>query len=268
MTYAEFWQPLKSLYDEGEARAIAQMVMELHFGLTMADILCGRMADETELRRVQQRLLQGEPVQYVLGKAEFCGRLFRVAPGVLIPRPETQELCQWILSASAPSRILDIGTGSGCIACTLAAAWPTAAVTAWDVSADALAIARENARLGNVSVSFEQVDIFQPRTSEWDLIVSNPPYICEKERVSMDRHVLDHEPSIALFVPDDDPLLYYRAIAQYARRSLVTGGRLFFEINPLYVAELEAMLSTMSFCDIETRNDQFGKPRMIKAIQP
>jgi len=277
MTYAEFWQPLTAIYDAGEARAIAQMVMELHFGLTMADVLCGRMGDKTEMRRIQQRLLTGEPVQYVLGEAEFCGRLFHVAPGVLIPRPETQELCQWMIatlrSYPTPLSILDIGTGSGCIACTLAAEIPEADVTAWDISETALAMARENAKRTNVHVSFRQVDALQlpanpvPPATHYDLIVSNPPYICERERTAMAPNVLDHEPPLALFVPDDDPLLFYRAIADYARKSLKPGGSLFFEINPLYTQELQALLRAMSYQTIETRNDQFGKPRMIRAIQ-
>ena len=277
MTYAEFWQPLTAIYDAGEARAIAQMVMELHFGLTMADVLCGRLGDEPEMRRIQQRLLTGEPVQYVLGETEFCGRLFHVAPGVLIPRPETQELCQWMIatlrSYPTPLSILDIGTGSGCIACTLAAEIPEADVTAWDISETALAIARENAKRTNVHVMFRQVDALQlpanpvPPATRYDLIVSNPPYICERERTAMAPNVLDHEPPLALFVPDDDPLLFYRAIADYARKSLKPGGSLFFEINPLYTQELQAFLRAMSYHTIETRNDQFGKPRMIRAIQ-
>ena len=277
MTYAEFWQPLTAIYDAGEARAIAQMVMELHFGLTMADVLCGRLGDEPEMRRIQQRLLTGEPVQYVLGEAEFCGRLFHVAHGVLIPRPETQELCQWMIatlrSYPTPLSILDIGTGSGCIACTLAAEIPEADVTAWDISETALAIARENAKRTNVHVMFRQVDALQlpanpvPPATHYDLIVSNPPYICERERTAMAPNVLDHEPPLALFVPDDDPLLFYRAIADYARKSLKPGGSLFFEINPLYTQELQALLQAMSYHIIETRNDQFGKPRMIRAIQ-
>ena len=277
MTYAEFWQPLTAIYDAGEARAIAQMVMELHFGLTMADVLCGRMGDKTEMRRIQQRLLTGEPVQYVLGEAEFCGRLFHVAHGVLIPRPETQELCQWMIatlrSYPTPLSILDIGTGSGCIACTLAAEIPEADVTAWDISETALAMARENAKRTNVHVMFRQVDALQlpanpvPPATRYDLIVSNPPYICERERTAMAPNVLDHEPPLALFVPDDDPLLFYRAIADYARKSLKPGGSLFFEINPLYTQELQALLQAMSYHIIETRNDQFGKPRMIRAIQ-
>ena len=281
MTYHELWRPLTAVYDEREAQAVARMVLEVHFGLTMAEVLCGQMPDERELRQIQQRLLAGEPVQYVIGEAEFGGRRFCVAPGVLIPRPETYELCQWVIEEleergerreereeKREERILDIGTGSGCIACTLAAELPEAEVTAWDISEDALAIARENAKRTHVHVSFELVDVLHsPPISRYDLIVSNPPYICQQEAEAMEHHVLDHEPHQALFVPDDDPLLFYRAIAQYGSHALTPGGSLFFEINPLYANELETLLSTMSYHDIEIRNDQFGKPRMIKATR-
>ena len=266
MSYEELWKPLTKLYDAREAKAIARLVLEERFGLTMADVLCGKTGDDAVLRHIQQRLLQGEPVQYVLGVAEFGGRQFRVAPGVLIPRPETLELCQWVEEERGIT-ILDIGTGSGCIACTLAAELPEAQVTAWDISEAALSVARENAKRTNVHVSFEQVDALNiPLTPDkWDIIISNPPYICERERAAMERHVLDYEPSLALFVPDDDPLLFYRAIADYARQSLTAGGSLFFEINPLYAEQLQSLLSSMSYHHIEVRDDQYGKPRMIKA---
>ena len=295
MTYQELWRPLTAVYDQREAQSVARMVLEMRFGLTLADVLCGQMPDECELQPIQQRLLAGEPVQYVIGEAEFGGRRFRVAPGVLIPRPETYELCQWVSNrgerreergekidnrgerreerGEKEERILDIGTGSGCIACTLAAELPEAEVTAWDISEEALAIARENARRTQVHVSFEQVDILDPRLiaaspqNRYQVIVSNPPYICQKEQATMERPVLDHEPHLALFVPDDDPLLFYRAIARYASLSLTPGGSLYFEINPLYATELSALLSAMSYHDIALKNDQFGKPRMIKATR-
>ena len=281
MTYQELWRPLTAVYDLREAQSVARMVLEMRFGLTLADVLCGQMPDECDLRPIQQRLLAGEPVQYVIGEAEFGGRRFRVAPGVLIPRPETYELCLWVSNrgerreerGEKGERILDIGTGSGCIACTLAAELPEAEVTAWDISEEALAIARENARRTHVHVLFEQADILDPRLiaaspqNRYQIIVSNPPYICQKEQATMERHVLDHEPHLALFVPDDDPLLFYRAIARYASLSLTPGGSLYFEINPLYATELSALLSAMSYHDIALKNDQFGKPRMIKATR-
>lgn len=270
MTYEAFWRPLTQSYETGEAKAIAQLVFEVRYGLTMADILCGKTGNETELRHIQERLLQGEPVQYVLGMAEFGGRQFLVKPGVLIPRPETYELCQWCLPAEAcgwRGHVLDIGTGSGCIACTLAAEMPKAEVTAWDISEAALNVARENAKRTNVHVSFEQVDVLNisPTPRTWDLIVSNPPYICEQEREAMECNVLEHEPQEALFVPDDNPLLFYRTIAEYGQEALKHGGWLYFEINPLYANDMQHLLSMMSYHDIEIKEDQFGKQRMIRA---
>jgi release factor glutamine methyltransferase len=167
--------------------------------------------------------------------------------------------------------LLDIGTGSGCIAITLAAEMPEAEVTAWDISAEALSVACENAKRTHVHVSFEQVDILHlpssviHLTSAFDLIVSNPPYICNKERATMEANVLEHEPHTALFVPDDDPLLFYRAIAQYASTALKPGGWLYFEINPLYAKPLRDMLNMMLYHDIEIKEDQYGKQRMIRA---
>jgi len=201
---------------------------------------------------------------------------------VLIPRPETEELCQWIVGSeqrkviSDKYSILDIGTGSGCIACTLAAEMPEAEVTAWDISEEALKIARENANHNNVHVTFEQVDVLNlpsplpfggGRGEAVSLIVSNPPYICNKERDAMETNVLEHEPHTALFVPDDDPLLFYRAIAQYGQSALKDGGWLYFEINPLYADYMQRMLSMMSYHDIEIKEDQYGKQRMIRACR-
>lgn len=272
MTYEEFWRPLTQVYEQSEAKAVAQLVYEQHFHLSLADVLCGRTGDKAELHQIQQRLLQGEPVQYVLGLAEFGPHVFHVAPGVLIPRPETYELCRWILQSTGgqpPCAILDIGTGSGCIACTLAAALPEAEVTAWDISEEALNIARENAKRTHVHVSFTQADVLNLQDivnrERWDMVVSNPPYICQNERTAMEQNVLDHEPDIALFVPDDDPLLFYRAIAEYGQKALKPDGWLYFEINPLYADDTQQMLSMMSYHDIEIREDQYGKQRMIRA---
>ena len=276
MTYKELWQCLTKVYDEGEAKAIARMTYEERFGLTLSDIYLGKdtqlSADnQTELEEIAKRLLQGEPIQYVLGQADFCGRTFLVNEYVLIPRPETEELCHWITSQRVcpPVRLLDIGTGSGCIAITLAAEIPQAEVTAWDISAEALEVARKNAKRANVHVSFEQVDVLNSQLSivncPFDLIVSNPPYICNKECEAMEPNVLEHEPHTALFVPDDDPLLFYRAIAQYGQTALKDGGWLYFEINPLYAQDICDMLCAMRFCRIEIKEDQYGKQRMIRA---
>ena len=285
MNYNELWRQLTQIYDEGEAKAIARMTYEERFGLTLSDIYLGKdtqlSADnQAELQEITKRLQHGEPIQYVLGHADFCGRTFLVNEHVLIPRPETEELCLWMVSEVRGERgevrdysTLDVGTGSGCIAITLAAEIPQAEVTAWDISAEALEVARENARRNNVHVSFEQVDVLNisltsslsPLTSEYDFIVSNPPYICNKERATMECNVLEHEPHTALFVPDDDPLLFYRAIAQYGQTALKAGGWLYFEINPLYAQDMCDMLSVMSYHDIETKEDQYGKQRMIRA---
>ena len=279
MTYQQLWCRLVPIYGEGEAKAIARTVYEQCYGLTMADLCMGRDADlpAEELETMAERLERMEPVQYVTGLADFCGRSFLVDERVLIPRPETEELCQWIIAEVTDNRLasdrlsmLDIGTGSGCIAITLAAAWPQATVTAWDMSEDALQVAAENARRQGVSICFEQQDALHPNasgSSKYDLIVSNPPYICHKESTSMERNVLDYEPHTALFVPDDDPLLFYRAIAQYACSALHDGGSLYFEVNPLYVNDLQKMFSMMSYHDIKTQYDAYGKTRMIRAIR-
>ena len=285
MNYNELWHLLAQRYDEGEAKAIARMTYEVRFGLTFSDLCLGKDTqlsadDQTELEEIAQRLSQGEPIQYVLGQTGFCGRFFIVNEAVLIPRPETEELCRWIAESekrkviSDKCSILDIGTGSGCIAITLAAEMLGAGVTAWDISKDALEVARENAKRTGVHVSFEQVDalhltsdILHQTSGVFDLIVSNPPYICNKERETMETNVLEHEPHTALFVPDDNPLLFYRAIAQYGLTALKTGGWLYFEINPIYAGTLADLLSKMSYHDIEIKEDQFGKRRMIRGCK-
>jgi release factor glutamine methyltransferase len=273
MTYRQLWQRLVPVYGEGEAQAIARLIYEVRYGLTLSDLLMGRDSSvpQDELEQIAIRLERQEPVQYILGQADFCGRMFVVNKHVLIPRPETEELCQWIIAADA-AHILDIGTGSGCIAITLAAEMPKAEVTAWDISEEALKVAKENAKRTSVHVKFEQVDalhltsdICHQTSDAFDLIVSNPPYICNKERETMEANVLEHEPHTALFVPNDDPLLFYRAIAQYGQTALKEGGWLYFEINPLYAEPLQDMLSKMSYHDIEIKGDQYGKQRMIRA---
>jgi release factor glutamine methyltransferase len=183
-------------------------------------------------------------------------------------------LCRWIISEFRDESlefrdcsILDIGTGSGCIAITLAADLPKAEVTAWDISGEALQVARENAKRLHFNVIFELADALNtPLDHErWDVIVSNPPYICNKEREAMEQNVLDYEPHTALFVPDDDPLLFYRAIAEYGNKALKSDGWLYFEINPLYAEPLRELLSAMSYQDLEIKNDQYGKQRFIRA---
>ena len=317
-TYQQLWQSLTPLYDAGEAQAIVRTVLDVKYGMTLTDIICGKVNEisadeERKLEEIIIRLQKGEPVQYVLGEADFAGRPFHVEPGVLIPRPETAELCQWIeedmieksivSSGDSPQAtddaklILDICTGSGCIAITLGLNIPNSEVTGWDISEDALRIAQGNVEMmeaGNVRIEHQDAlalpkaaetdnekmkgnddkEVVKPKgeaktpsTPKWDLIVSNPPYICEKEKADMEKNVLEHEPSLALFVPDEDPLKFYRAIAEYASSALKSGGALYFEINPIYEKETRKMLLKLDFKDIETKEDAFGKKRMMRAIK-
>lgn len=276
MTYRELWRTLEPLYGNGEARAITDYVLDVCFGLSKADILCGAVDEMTaektaELNKIFGHLMEGEPVQYVLGRAEFSGRWFNVRPGVLIPRPETEELCAWITAdskASGSPKMLDIGTGSGCIAITLQLDMPESKVTAWDISADALDVARENAQLLGANVNFVRQDALNAKPEgEWDVIVSNPPYICEKEKKDMAVNVLEHEPHTALFVPDTDPLLFYRAITRLAVQTLSKGGRLYFEINPIYADDTCRMMRAEGMTAVELRSDMYGKQRMAKGVK-
>lgn len=298
MTYNQLWKRLTAIYNEREAQAIVRTVLDALFGMSLTDICLGKVTqlsadDTTRLEKIMQRLEKSEPVQYVLGAEWFAGRLFDVAPGVLIPRPETEDLVKWACDeakekekednskeergkeekevskkgeeAPHPS-ILDIGTGSGCIAITVALALPQARVTAWDISTDALTIAAGNAHRLGASVRFEHQDALNAPDDEerWDVIVSNPPYICDRERADMSDNVLSYEPELALFVPDNDPLLFYRAIAHYASKALKPGGRLLFETNTAYAHEVAQTMANEGFTAIEVRNDCFGKPRMVK----
>ena len=278
-TYQQFWQSLTPLYDAGEAQAIVRTVLDVEYGMTLTDIICGKVNElssdeERNLEEIITRLQNGEPVQYVLGEADFAGRTFHVEPGVLIPRPETAELCQWIeeevssLEADERKQILDICTGSGCIAITLGLNIPNSEVTGWDISEDTLRIAQGNVEMlkaGNVRIEYQDALMLPKAAETADIIVSNPPYICEKEKADMEKNVLEHEPSIALFVPDEEPLKFYRAIAEYASSALKSEGALYFEINPIYEKETREMLEELGFKDIETKEDAFGKKRMMKA---
>lgn len=298
MTYNQLWKRLTTIYNEREAQAIVRTVLDALFGMSLTDICLGKVTqlsadDTTRLEKIMQRLEKSEPVQYVLGAEWFAGRLFDVAPGVLIPRPETEELVKWTCDEAKEKEkednskeergkeekevskkgeevphpsILDIGTGSGCIAITVALALPQARVTAWDISTDALTIAAGNAHRLGASVRFEHQDALSAPDDEacWDVIVSNPPYICDKERADMSDNVLSYEPELALFVPDNDPLLFYRAIARYASKALKPGGRLLFETNTAYAHEVAQVMADEGFTAIEVRNDCFGKPRMVK----
>lgn len=219
-----------------------------------------------------ERLKKHEPIQYILGHCDFCGHTFKVTLDTLIPRPETSELVEWIAEEQKGSKvnILDIGTGSGCIAISLSCKLPGCNIAAWDISSGALAVAEENNRSNGSEVTFSQVDIlaYQPQCEMFDIIVSNPPYIKENERKSMEANVLDWEPHTALFVPDNDPLLFYRAIAEKALVMLTPGGALYFEINRAHGAETVEMLQSLGYRKTELRKDLAGNDRMIKAIRP
>lgn len=284
MTYSEIWHRIATSYEDGEARAIARILIEELFGLSYTDIVCGDTdqlsADNTlRLDTAVRRIEQGEPLQHVLGYADFCGNHFGVNASVLIPRPETE----WLVdegerlmngaSNAAPSaqkRILDIGTGSGCIAISLKLRLGEAYVEAWDISEEALRTAESNAKALKAEVAFCKRDALRAEESvaPWDLIVSNPPYICDSERADMDDNVLLHEPHTALFVPDDDPLRFYRAIARYALRSLSNGGSLLFECNTRYAEATGEMMREMGFEDVTVNDDCFGLPRFVKGSSP
>lgn len=284
MTYSEIWHRIATSYEDGEARAIARILIEELFGLSYTDIVCGATdqlsADDTlRLDTAVRRIEQGEPLQHVLGYADFCGNHFGVNASVLIPRPETE----WLVdegerlmndasnaAPSAPKRILDIGTGSGCIAISLKLRLGEAYVEAWDISEEALRTAESNAKALKAEVAFCKRDALMAEESvaPWDLIVSNPPYICDSERADMDDNVLLHEPHTALFVPDDDPLRFYRAIARYALRSLSNGGSLLFECNTRYAEATGEMMREMGFEDVTVNDDCFGLPRFVKGSSP
>lgn len=268
--------------EAGEARAVALLLMEKICGMDTAAALLapadwGRedgshVEEGKRLSEAVDRVANGEPVQYVLGEADFCGMALHVEKGVLIPRAETEELARWAAEDSKAKHVLDIGTGSGCIAVALARMLPEAQVEAWDVSDVALRIARGNACDQNVRVLFRHVDVLKEGEAEaerltgtMDTIVSNPPYICHEEAADMEANVLDHEPHLALFVPDDDPLLFYRQIARLALTMLRKDGRLFFEINRRFGKETADMLAKMGYREIIMRQDQFGNDRMILA---
>ena len=324
MTYSEIWHRIATSYDDGEARAIARILIEELFGLSYADIVCGATeqlsADDTlRLDTAVRRIEQGEPLQHVLGYADFCGNRFSVNSSVLIPRPETE----WLVDEGAklmdgciasdktqhkaphsPKRILDIGTGSGCIAISLKLRLGDAYVEAWDISEEALRTAQDNADALKAEVVFRKRDALKAEeegcseeeclqggalvssapteqamdsinsneasttAAPWDLIVSNPPYICDSERSAMDDNVLLHEPHTALFVPDDDPLRFYRAIARYALLTLNIGGSLLFECNTRYAEATGTMLRDMGFEEVTVSDDCFNLPRFVRGRSP
>ncbi len=274
--YRQLVESLTTCYPAGESASISRIVMEDAFGIT--NLQRGDELAPAQLHRlaqIQARLLSLEPVQYVLGVAYFYGLKFQVSPAVLIPRPETEELVHWILEewnddpdGPAP-RLLDIGTGSGCIPITIKKKRPRWEVSGVDVSQEALEIAGENAGKNGVSVEWRRLDILDraqwQALNHFQIIVSNPPYIPKKESGLVPDNVRLYEPALALFVEDDDPLLFYRSIAAFALRHLDARGRLYFELNEFHAAEVVSMLQAASFRKVELRHDLQGKARMVKA---
>lgn len=265
---------LQPYYTAEEVSALSRIVCCDLLGQAPTDYYLGKdivlsSKKEQELEDILQRLSRFEPLQYIEGRTLFLGREFWVAPGVLIPRPETEELVELMLKEiPADARILDVGTGSGCIAISLAKALPDALVTAWDVSPEALSVARANARKLQADVRFVECDVLACQVDEvglYDVIVSNPPYVTEAEKADMEPNVLQWEPSLALFVPDDDPLRFYRRIAVLGRDMLADGGRLYFEINRAYGREMVEMLRTMGYVRVRVKKDLSQNDRFVIA---
>ena len=262
-------------YPTGEVTALIRIIATELLGIQQMTFF---LKDDVTLTAEQGALLDNaitrlkkqEPIQYILGYSDFCGLRFKVTPATLIPRPETSELVGWIASeATYGANILDIGTGSGCIAISLAHRVPQSKVTAWDISNEALAVATENSKANDCDVTFEQVDILacQSTGEQFDIIVSNPPYIKEVEKEQMHSNVLDWEPHTALFVPDNDPLLFYRTIATKGLSLLKPGGKLYFEINRAHGQETVEMLESLGYTDTELRKDFADNDRMIRAVK-
>jgi len=287
MTFIEaerkFIDGLSTIYGSEEARSLTWLSISFVCKLERAKYLSIRQeeinSDDTEqLFKIYEKLIQGIPLQYILGETEFYDLIVKVNPSVLIPRPETEELVDWALITSRIIngeteilKLLDIGTGSGCIAISIKKYIPLADITAIDISEAALNIARQNADLNQVEINFIQDDIFKPTNlelinSKYDLILSNPPYVTEAEKDQMLDNVLNHEPDIALFVPDNDPLVFYRAITDFALVHLKINGFLFLEINEKFGQETLNLLKKKGFKEIELRQDMGGKDRMIKAV--
>jgi release factor glutamine methyltransferase len=282
--FEKYKQNLITLYDIKEADALALLAISDTATLSKAKI---KAFPESELTQSQTekmddiltRLKTGEPIQYILGKTEFYGLSLHVNPSVLIPRPETEELVEWVLSLAgsfsvgsrqwAVGRILDIGTGSGCIAISLKKNLADFNVSAIDISPRALETAKENARLNEVAVNFIEADVLNLKSeiehSKFEIIVSNPPYVTLHDKTQMHTNVTDFEPHTALFVPEDDPLIFYKAIADFAVKHLAPNGLLFFEINESCGKEIIDLLTTKGFKNIELRKDMSGRDRMVKA---
>lgn len=270
-----YQQILSKKFSERESEQMVRILFEDLFGfdrmrILMEPSLSLGVEQVCQMEKAVGELLNGRPIQYVTGVAEFCDLRFEVDESVLIPRPETEEMVQRIISQDfCPKRVWDVGTGSGCIAVSLARRFPAAEVYAFDVSESALRVAEGNAVSNNVNVRFVHDDVLNPRSEVFsrpvDLVVSNPPYVCESERADMEASVLDFEPDTALFVPDDDPLLFYRQILCLAKEQLNENGQVWFEINEALGDEMLRLCRELGFIDAAVIDDFAGKPRFCKA---
>ncbi|MES2519638.1 MAG: peptide chain release factor N(5)-glutamine methyltransferase [Bacteroidota bacterium] len=280
---------ITSVYEENEAKSIVYLLLDHCLRISKTDILLDNPVSQIfDFTEIIQRIKAQEPVQYVIGETEFYGRKFKVTPDALIPRPETEELVQLTVNIYQsgcepltiknleqecfPSliRILDIGTGTGCIAISLACELPNSQVYAYDISGNALKVAEENAERNGANVTFEQVDILNlspSSLSPFSIIVSNPPYVMNAEKAEMERNVLEYEPHLALFVEDNNPLIFYKVIAEFAAKNLIDGGMCVVEINQAFGIETADLFRKQGFSNVEVVKDMFGKDRMVKAIK-
>lgn len=269
---------LTPVYGEGEAKAMVRLIFHSLKGWSLTDMMIhadnpasAYLVEKTG--EILARLLKHEPIQYILGEAYFYGMNLKVNTSTLIPRPETEELVDMIVKENSGNKdlsVLDVGTGSGAIAIALSRNLPFSTVSAIDISPEALLTAKENAKILHAQINFVEADVFKyaPETNLFDIIVSNPPYIDESEKKDMDCNVLDYEPHSALFVPDDNPLIYYSRIATIASDSLKKGGKLYFEINPRHACDLKSYLTHEGFENVSIVEDINGKERFIKCSKP
>ncbi len=268
---------LSTVYENGELKTLSDMLIEYHTGYDYIrlNMYPDKQVDDAVYQKIMQHvdlLCQHYPIQYLIRQAYFFNMQLYVNPNVLIPRMETEELVQWILHTEKnTSSVIDICTGSGCIALALAKQWPQAQISACDISNDALQVAKWNARQQNVSINFMQMDVLHinwdnTQLTQYDIIVSNPPYVCKSEQSMMSRQVLEHEPHLALFVEDEHPLVFYHAIAEIAKRVLKKGGSLYFEINERLGNEMLQLMQEHGFSQIELKQDINAKNRMVKGI--
>jgi release factor glutamine methyltransferase len=266
----EFLKSITPLYNKDEASSLYYMLCEELLSIPKSKLIIAEDMDLSvdkinSLHNCLERLKKHEPIQYVLGKTLFMGINFKVNPAVLIPRPETEELVRLMLKEDLDGKeILDIGTGSGCIAISLAKNLPNAKITALEISKDALEVAKENAKINNVDIDFVYADIFNYKSDKkYDIIVSNPPYVLELEKKNMSKNVLEYEPELALFVTDDDPLKFYKAILDFSKNSLNENRKIYFEINEKYKDEIKRLTYDYGYSNIECKDDLFGRNRFI-----